>query len=193
MWWCRSVRHLWREWWEGQEAPLSPLIHQQPKLLNMFSHSYCVCVCVCVCVCGCVCECECVCVCWVYTLHVECVTHTVIRPVQINFLFPVHRLHPQAGSQCAWLLFTINIFNVRRDGPNCNCCLQTDCHPHYREKWPALQQYSILDSLQTQLLTTALCHYVHQRIKFLIPSPSWHDWGSHWPHLLRGQNRVLTI
>ena len=93
----------------------------------------------------------------------------------------------------AWLLFTTNIFNVRRDGPNCNCCLQTDCHPHCREMRPALHQNSILDSLQTQLLTTVLCHYVHQRIKFLIPSPSWHDWGSHWPHLLGGQNRVLTI
>ena len=68
---------------------------------------------------------------------------------------------------------------VWRDGPNCNCGLQTDCHPHRRETRPALQQNSILDSLQTQLLTTALCHYVHQRIKVLIPSPSWYDWGSH--------------
>ena len=79
----------------------------------------------------------------------------------------------------AWLLFTTNIFNIRRDGPNCNCGLQTDCHPHRRETRPALQQNSILDSLQTQLLTTALCHYVHQGIKVLIPSPSWYDWGSY--------------
>ena len=44
------------------------------------------------------------------------------------------------------------------------------------------------------LFTTALCHYVHyQRIKVLIPSPSWHDWGSHWPHLLKGQNCVLAV
>ena len=64
---------------------------------------------------------------------------------------------------------------------------------HCRETRPALQQNSILDLLKTHLLTAALCHYVHQRTKVLIPSHSWHDWRSHWPHLPGGQNRVLAI
>ena len=63
-----------------------------------------------------------------------------------------------------------------------------------RETWPALQQFSLFRiRCKTQLLTAALCHYVHQRIKVLIPSPSWLDWVSHWPHLLGGKNCVLTI
>ena len=75
---------------------------------------------------------------------------------------------------------------------NCNCSLQTGCHPHCREMRPALQQNSILDLLQTQLLTTVLCHYMHEKIK-VLPSPSCHDRRSHLPHLLGGQNSVFAI
>ena len=57
----------------------------------------------------------------------------------------------ESEGSTGWLLFTTNIFNVWRDGPNCSCDLQTDCHPHCREMRPALQQNSILSRIALQL------------------------------------------
>ena len=63
------------------------------------------------------------------------------------------------GNRARFLLAT-SVLNVRRDGPNCHRCLQTDCLPHCRKTRPTIQQNTLLDSMQARFLAVAICHYI---------------------------------